>query len=191
MTTGSRRQAWDDLVNQARAVHSAVAESGVTDFEVTGDLEQARLQAAVAELDRQLASHSGGRRATPPAATAAADDIESSPTGLMLRLLESEGFKNRLGGLRVLDDAHPLQSLNAVPHRLGLPPFDLCVAPDFVPVDGAHGIFVNIKGVFSASISRPYETSTWRIVRSARYDSAAELVALVHRYANKPQDRPS
>ena len=69
-----------------------------------------------------------------------------------------------------------------VPHREGLPAYDVCIAPNYAPADGAHGIFVSYNGVFSAHVAEPVTRHTWKILRSQPYDDHEELLKIVTRY---------
>ena len=62
-----------------------------------------------------------------------------------------------------------------IPHKEGLPSFDVCLAPAVATGDGNYGIFVSAKGIFAASINDPAGKHHWRIERSTSYDNPAEL----------------
>lgn len=107
----------------------------------------------------------------------------------LLELLDGVGYSDRVGRVCTLgpgDDPGSQKPLALVPHREGVPLHDLCLAPNFAPAEGAHGIFVSATGVFSAHVAHPYNRHKWKILRSQRYDSNAELLSIIVRYLNPP-----
>ena len=83
----------------------------------------------------------------------------------------------------------PEKPLEFVAHQDGLPLFDICLAPDYSPADGAHGIFVSNRGVFSVMVPKPIVENRWRVLRSVPYESEAELIDTVRRYIARPTAR--
>ncbi len=107
----------------------------------------------------------------------------------LLLLLDDAGLGERLGRVYTLGlgSAQPgTKPAEIVPHREGLPAFDVVIAPNYAPADGAHGIFVSYSGVFSAHVPEPITRHHWKIMRSQPYDDNEELVSLVKRYLNPP-----
>ena len=113
------------------------------------------------------------------------DPAKARATAL-LAFLERQGLSARLGRVYVAGIPEPVKPLAFVPHLDGLPDFDMCVAPDWSPVDGAHGVLISERGVFAALVPAPVDENRWRIMRSSPYDSDAEMVAVLKRYIEKP-----
>ena len=84
---------------------------------------------------------------------------------------QDDRAKHRVG------DEVSQRPLDLIPHKEGLPSFDVCLAPAEATGDGNYGIFVSAKGIFAASISDPPGKHHWRIERSTSYDNPAELRA--------------
>jgi len=79
---------------------------------------------------------------------------------------------------------NPLTVIDLIPHRDGLPAFEVCLAPDHSPAEGAHGIFISERGVFSALIPEPVTRHKWRILRSRPFDDFSEMLDTVERFMN-------
>src|SRR4051812_21637733 len=73
----------------------------------------------------------------------------------LMELLDTAGYADRLGRVYVEPRDPPLKPLEFVAHQDGLPLFDICLAPDYSPGDGAHGIFISNRGVFSVMVPKP------------------------------------
>ncbi len=110
---------------------------------------------------------------------APAMDEEQMRRSQLMAALDEAGLGERLGRVYVTDDGDPLKLLDLIPHRDGLPTFDVCVAPDHSPAEGAHGIFISERGVFSALIPEPVTKHKWRILRSRPFDDFSEMLATV------------
>jgi len=106
----------------------------------------------------------------------------------VLEMLERAGLGARAGRVFVTDADPPSRSLESIPHQDGLPTFIVCVQPDWAPAEGAHGIFISERGVFSIMVGAPVLENRWRVLRSMPYDSEAEMIELVERYATRPND---
>ncbi len=96
------------------------------------------------------------------------------------------GLSNRLGRVYVEPADPPEKPLEFVAHQDGLPLFDICLAPDYSPADGAHGIFISNRGVFSVMVPKPIVENRWRVLRSVPYESETELIDTVRRYIARP-----
>jgi hypothetical protein len=105
----------------------------------------------------------------------------------LLALLDAAGLSERTGRVFVSEAEPPTKPLESIPHHDGLPRFDVCVAPEYAPADGAHGIFVSDRGVFSVMVGAPVLENRWRVLRSMPYDSESEMIAIVKRYVVRPQ----
>ncbi len=104
----------------------------------------------------------------------------------LLALLDAAGLSDRTGRVYVSEAEPPLKPLDAIPHCDGVPRFDVCIAPDYAPSDGAHGIFVTERGVFSVMVVSPFMENRWRVLRSMPYDSEAEMIDTIKRYVARP-----
>ncbi len=104
----------------------------------------------------------------------------------LMELLDKAGYAARLGRVYVEPADTPEKPLEFVAHQDGLPLFDICLAPDYSPADGAHGIFISNRGVFSVMVPKPIVENRWRVLRSVPYESEDELIDTVRRYIARP-----
>ena len=104
----------------------------------------------------------------------------------LMELLDKAGYANRLGRIYVEPSETPEKPLEFVAHQDGLPLFDICLAPDYSPADGAHGIFISNRGVFSVMVPKPIVENRWRVLRSVPYENEEELIDTVRRYIARP-----
>ena len=111
-------------------------------------------------------------------------DEEQLRRSQLMAALDEAGLADRLGRVYVQGDDEPLKLLDLIPHRDGLPEFDVCIAPDHSPAEGAHGIFVSERGVFAALIPEPATRHKWRILRSRPFDDFSEMLATIERFMN-------
>lgn len=87
------------------------------------------------------------------------------------------GWVDRMGRVLFVDGGGAvMKPLELIPHREGLPDFDICIAPEQRLSYGNYGIFVSSHGIFAASISEPVSKHHWRIDRSRPYDNEEELL---------------
>ena len=122
-------------------------------------------------------------------------DIDEAPTldehqirrSELMELLDREGLSDHLGRVYMSGAEEAVRALDLIPHRDGLPDFDVCLAPEYTPADGAHGIFVSDRGVFSALIPEPVTRHKWRILRSRPFDDAGEMLTTIRRFMTKPE----
>jgi hypothetical protein len=123
------------------------------------------------------------------------EEVASSPPVLdprqvrrseLMELLDKAGYANRIGRVYVEPADPPEKPLEVVAHQDGLPLFDICLAPDYSPADGAHGIFISSRGVFSVMVPKPIVENRWRVLRSVPYESETELLDTVRRYIARP-----
>lgn len=113
--------------------------------------------------------------------------ISSDP---LIALLQRHGFGARLDKVFTGDRVEPFMLLDKVPHRRGLPPFDICLAPDYSPIDGLQGVFLTGRGIFNATVPRPVEQHDWRVLRNVPYESPEDLIEKVERFVSAdPADR--
>ena len=98
---------------------------------------------------------------------------------VLVEVLSQEGFGNRLA--RVYDSGNERRScaLKDVPHRHGLPGFEMVVAPDFAPLNGYHGIFITALEVFTAVLPAPGEQHEWKILKRKEYQGVEQMAEYV------------
>ena len=111
------------------------------------------------------------------------DEQQLRRSQLMTALAEA-GLAERLGRVYMSGSDTPMTVIDLIPHRDGLPAFEVCLAPDHSPAEGAHGIFVSERGVFSALIPEPVTKHKWRILRSRPFDDFEEMLSTVERFMN-------
>ncbi|MET0379828.1 MAG: hypothetical protein ABW049_12625, partial [Spongiibacteraceae bacterium] len=120
-------------------------------------------------------------RVAPTLLEAAGDDAAE----LQLRrrqLVESltrAGLGDRMGKIySSLTDDH-LRPFRDAPHKMGLPAFDMVLAPDFSPETGLHGIFIGVQEVVSCLLPGADSSRTWQVRERARFGNPEELVDIV------------
>ena len=113
-------------------------------------------------------------------------DPEHLRRSQLMQLLDDAGYNGRIGRVYVDGSKDPFKPVDIVPHRDGLPPFDMVVAPDYSPAQGIHGVFVSAKAVVAALVPMPAERHRWRTLRSQPYESDEELIDLVTRFVSRP-----
>lgn len=106
----------------------------------------------------------------------------------LMELLHAEGYADRVGRVFMPNAEDPIRPLDLIPHQEGLPDFDVCIAPEHTPAEGAHGIFVSERGVFAALIPEPATRHKWRILRSRPFDDQREMLETVRRFTAKPSE---
>lgn len=100
----------------------------------------------------------------------------------LVEVLGQAGLAERLGKVYSTEAAQRLIPFKEIPHRQGLPQFDLVVGPDFSPQSGYHGIFVAPQEVISCVLPTPAESLQWQIRERHRFDNlerAADLVSML------------
>lgn len=176
-----------DLIRQAQRTHEIIEA-------VNFDKLRAHDAEEVAKLDgvhEALSKLSEGEQVQRVDGVDEVDNLDPAfaiRNELML-LLDDQGLGERLSRIYTLGlrGSQPgSKPLEIVPHREGLPAFDVVIAPNYAPADGAHGIFVSYSGVFSAHVAEPITRHHWKILRSQPYDDNDELVSIVKRYLNPP-----
>ncbi len=106
----------------------------------------------------------------------------------LMKALDAAGYNDRLGRIYMSNFDDPIRPLDLILHVQGLPEFDVCVAPEHSPPDGAQGIFISEQGVFAAFIPEPASRHKWRILRSRPYDDLAELLTTLRRFTALPTE---
>ncbi len=98
----------------------------------------------------------------------------------LVEVLGHAGLAERLGKVYSTEAKQRLIAFKDIPHKQGLPQFDLVVGPDFAPQGGYHGIFIAEQEVMSCLLPLPCDTVQWQIQerhRFANLDQAVDLVS--------------
>ena len=100
----------------------------------------------------------------------------------LVEVLGHAGLAERLGKVYSTEVSQRLIPFKDIPHKHGLPPFDLVVAPDFSPQSGYHGIFIAEQEVMSCLLPTPADTLQWQVRERHRYadwEQAVDLVSML------------
>ncbi len=100
----------------------------------------------------------------------------------LVEVLGHAGLAGRMGKVYSTEASQHLIPFKDIPHKQGLPQFDLVVGPDFSPQSGFHGIFIGEQEVMSCLLPAPAETLQWQVRerhRVANLDQAVDLVGLL------------
>jgi hypothetical protein len=89
------------------------------------------------------------------------------------------GFGDRVGKVYDSFAEQRVIALRDVPHRRGLPVFEVVVAPDFAPISGMHGIFISNLEVASAILAFPCDEHDWQVLNRKNYLSLEEMTEYV------------
>ena len=183
MTDQPKEPSIKDLMDQARRAHEIVQAVDFEKLAAHDPDEAAKLKGVTEALDRlsngEMVEHVEG-----------VDEVVEVSTELeqRMRLMEvftTAGLGDRLSQVRLHDGtASASRPLDLIPHREGLPAFDVCLAPDDAPAEGAHGIFVSGDTVFSAHVPEPVIRHHWHVLGSQPYEDDTTLVAIVQQYLN-------
>ena len=100
----------------------------------------------------------------------------------LVEVLGHAGLAERMGKVYSTEASQRLIPFKDIPHKHGLPQFDLVVGPDFSPQSGFHGIFIGEQEVMSCLLPAPAETVQWQVRERHRFaslDQAVDLVGLL------------
>jgi hypothetical protein len=172
---------WISRAQRARALVGRVDLDGIADHDPQAIEKLIKVTDALGELSegRNVDYIPGVDEDEAPEMDA--DQLRRSQ--LMVVLAEA-GLSERLGRIYMQGDDTPIKVIDLIPHRDGLPAFDVCLAPDHSPTEGAHGIFVSERGVFAAVVPEPVTRHKWRILRSRPFDDFHEMLATVQKFMN-------
>lgn len=123
----------------------------------------------------------GGVPVDKPVRTVAANELGKSE---VLERIKTLG-EQRLDRIYLESSKSP-ESLDMVPHRKGLPGFDICVCPDHAPINGACGIFITTHGASACVIADPFAEQRWVVIKSVRWESLDEMVEIVSGLIEQP-----
>lgn len=148
--------------------------------------------ATAAEMDEDLADYAkpvadavaqgrpAANKAAPAEQTIESKDVVIARRQALIEDLNKEGFNDRIGKVYNSFSSERTITFKQVPHRRGLPPFDLVLAPDFAPVAGMHGIFLNGTEVMSIILAADSNgESEWHILKRKTFNDPDEMLELV------------
>ncbi len=181
-------QTWIDRARRAQQLFAQVDLEKIVEH----DPEEFEKLSKVSRAIESICSEEDKPAATLPDMT---DPIEEAPTlderdqkrSELMRVLDAAGYGDRLGRIYMSNFDDPIRPLDLIPHTQGLPVFDVCVAPEHSPPDGAHGLFISEQGMFVAFIAEPATRHKWKILRSRPYDDHAELLTTIRRFSALPE----
>lgn len=186
--TKPRKESLADLLRQAKRAQQIVAAVDFKKIASHDPDEVAKLDGVREALDK-IAEGKEVDRVEGVDEVRNTDPRQAWVTALMDRL-DDAGYSDRVGRVFAIgagEERGRMKPLDMVPHREGVPLFDLCLAPNYAPSEGAHALFISATGVFSAHAAQPFNRHKWKILRSQRYDSEAEMLAIVGHYLNPPE----
>ena len=94
--------------------------------------------------------------------------------------LDEEGFTERMDKVYNSFSNERVVAFSQVPHQRGIPEFDVVLAPDFAPVAGMHGIFINQREVMSVVLaSDGGPNADWMVLKRKAYSTPEEMVDMV------------
>jgi hypothetical protein len=99
----------------------------------------------------------------------------------IVHALLGEGFIGRSDNVYSSFVKNRSLSFKQVPHRNGLPGYDIVVAPDFAPIPGLHGIFISADEVMSITLAivEGEAAGHWQIAKQKSYHSEKQMVDCV------------
>ncbi len=92
--------------------------------------------------------------------------------------LSHSGLGARMGKVYCTQAETRVTPFRDVPHKLGLPQFDMVVAADYSPQAGYHGIFVASHEVMSWVLPSPYDRP-WQLRERHDFTSLEQMAELV------------
>ncbi|HEY3699320.1 MAG TPA: hypothetical protein VGK97_08315 [Spongiibacteraceae bacterium] len=98
---------------------------------------------------------------------------------LLVEALGQAGLADRLGKVYCSETAQRLIAFREIPHKQGLPQFDMVVGPDYSPQSGYHGVFIAEQEILSCLLPQPCDTVQWQIRERHRYANLEQVVDLV------------
>lgn len=100
----------------------------------------------------------------------------------LVEVLGHAGLAGRLGKVYSSEATQHLIPFKDIPHKQGLPQFDLVIGPDFSPQAGYHGIFIGEQEVMSCFLPASAASAQWQTRerhRFANLEQAADLIGLL------------
>ena len=96
--------------------------------------------------------------------------------------LDELGMGDQVGRVLLQADRTTLRPLDLIPHREGLPPFDLVIAPSNSLVRGATGLFIAANELTLASVQAPIDNHPWHVESRTSFTNRAELIERLSSY---------
>lgn len=170
---------------------SKIVEHDTAEVEKLNDVIKDLSITKAAKMDEDLADYAmpaatGKARSKPDTSDTPAEQLVESKEAVMARRhallkdLSKEGFNDRVGKVYNSFSNERSIAFNQVPHRRGLPPFDLVMAPDFAPVAGLHGIFLKDNEVMSIILAADSNgDSQWHVLKRKTFSNSDEMLELV------------
>lgn len=89
-----------------------------------------------------------------------------------------EGFDDRVGQVYNSFVGTRRMRIQEVPHRIGLPEFDVVISPDFAPNPGLHGIFISSQAVMSITLAldTSNDSKQWKVLKRKAFASQEEML---------------
>ncbi len=173
----------DDWIDRAKRAHELV---DAVDLEKVAAHDQAeinKLSTVGAALD-DLAHGKAVDRVEGVDDVVPEIDAEQLRKTQLFSNIAGAGWVDRMGRVLSVDGKQSVvKPLELIPHQEGLPPFDICIAPEQRVSYGNYGIFVSAQGIFAASIAEPVSKHHWRIDRSQPYDNEQELLRSITQFS--------
>ncbi len=159
-----RPKAVSALQNVVRTLNLTLPRRGGDRSAVEGGIEDVRAAPVVRQKDDTDAAELQQRRRQ------------------LVEALTNAGLADRMGKIySSLSDDH-LQPFRNAPHKMGLPTFDMVLAPDFSPEAGLHGVFIGTQEVMSCLLPGADSNRPWQVRERARFgtlDEMADIVSLM------------
>ena len=176
---------WIDRAKRAQRLVGQVDLERITDHDPAEFKKLAKVSRALNAITEEKDSPVSVEDATEKAPTLNEHHKKRSE---LMEALDAAGFGDRLGRIYTSNFDDPIRPLDLIPHTQGLPAFDVCVAPEHSPPEGAQGIFISTQGIFAAFIPEPATRHKWRILRSRPYDDLDELITTIRRFSAQPME---
>lgn len=106
------------------------------------------------------------------------DEEQKERRAQICESLGKEGFDDRVSHVYNSFVGSRRMRIEEVPHRVGLPDFDVVIAPDFAPEPGLHGIFISSKAVMSMTLALDESENgkQWMLLKSKEFSSEDEMI---------------
>ncbi len=154
--------------DEVAKLHRGIESLDIMPYRRRGDIEFASTDSRVARPGLDVGD-------SPRRDAAQERSEEATRRGEIMDQLNEQGFSERIG--KVYDSFAETRScsLADVPHRRGLPVFEMVIAPDFAPISGMHGVFVSNLEVMSVILPYPGNEHDWEVLNRKAYSSLDEM----------------
>jgi hypothetical protein len=182
-----------DLLQQANAVLAASKTLDYTKITKHDPPEVAKLMAVLSELnievepstaapvsERVTSGNGAGADFKPAVHQPGGGDNPMANREEITAVLNKEGFSDRLAAVYNSLSPSRKTSFLQIPHRRGIPPFAVVVAPDFSPITGFHGIFISSSELMSITLAAENQTEAeWLVVKRKSFDGMEEMAEVL------------